>query len=55
MEAQKLRETVQEMTREEMAAARDSLEANWNESKRPQMNLLNLACIKKFGCTISTL
>lgn len=55
MEAYKLRVAVLTMTKKEMIDYRDQLESNWDESKRPLMKILSLACINKFKTTLINL
>jgi hypothetical protein len=47
-----LRIKVATMTSQEFIGYRDELESNWSEVKRPLMQILSLACIKRFGMTL---
>ena len=38
-----------------MITLRDNLVSNWDESLRPLMNTLSLACINKFKTTLNRL
>jgi hypothetical protein len=50
-----LRDKVSTMTINEMVNLRDELEGNWSNELRPAMNVLSLACIKRFNKTLSSL
>ena len=43
------------MTKQEFISYRDELENNWNETLKPLMRVLSLACINKFGTTLANL
>ena len=55
MTATQLRNEVTTMTLEEIINLRDKLEANWSNELRPVMNVLSLACIKRFNKTLSNI
>ena len=55
MNAMELRNKVSGMTKAEMVELRDFMEARWTEKMRESMQVLSLACINKFGTTLSTL
>ena len=55
MTTTELRIRIAEMTKQDFINYRDELESNWNESLRPQMQMLSLACINKFGTTLVNL
>ncbi len=50
-----LRYKVATMTIKEMVNLRNELETNWSNELRPAMNVLSLACIKRFNKTLSSL
>lgn len=41
------------LTKQEFIALRDDMELNWDDSMRGDMQVLSLACIKRFGKTLS--
>ena len=53
MSATKLRNKASKMTRQEMIEQRDFMESRWTEKMREAMQVLSLACINKFGVTLS--
>ena len=53
--ATQLRNEVMTMTLKEIISLRDELENNWSNTLRPVMNVLSLACIKRFNKTLSNL
>ena len=55
MNATELRNKAKSMTKVEMIEMRDFMEARWNEKMREAMQVLSMACINKFGTTLSTL
>jgi len=55
MTTTELRTAVKEMTKQEFINLRDELESNWDNSLRPKMQILSLACINKFGTTLINL
>ena len=50
-----LRAKISDMTKHEFIALRDELESNWNESYRPQMDLLSLKSITRFNTVLTKL
>lgn len=50
----RLREiSMSKLTKQEFIALRDDMELNWDDSMRSSMQVLSLACIKRFGITLS--
>jgi hypothetical protein len=55
MTTSELRNKINEMTKEQFISMRDELENNWDESKRPFMQILSIGCINRFQTTLSKL
>jgi len=55
MTTSELRNRINEMTKKEFITMRDELENNWNESKRPLMNILSMGCINRFNTTLANI
>lgn len=55
MTTTELRNNASEMTKQQFINLRDKMENNWSETLRPSMQVLSLACINKFGTTLSNL
>ncbi len=53
--ATQLRNEVMTMTLQEITNLRDELESNWSNELRDVMNVLSLACIKRFNKTLSNI
>ena len=52
----KLREiSMSKLTKQDFIALRDDMELNWDDSMRGKMQVLGLACIKRFGVLLSKL
>lgn len=50
----RLREiSMSKLTKQEFIALRDDMELNWDDSMRSHMQVLSLACINRFGITLS--
>lgn len=47
--------SMNKLTKQEFIALRNDIELNWDDSMKGNMQVLSLACIKRFGTTLSKL